>query len=199
MTDPSALGRALVAIQARIGDEAKLFALVGGLAVSARAEPRFTRVVDLAVGVRDDAEAEALIYSLTRVGYHTLATVEHETLRRLATVRMRSPEGPVVDLLFASSGIEHETVTRASALSVPSVGVVNVARAEELVAMKVLSMRRGRPQDAIDALRLLEIADLDLAAVRQNLSLITERGFHRRQDLEAKLQQVLEDLRDIED
>ena len=35
-------------------------ALVGGLAVSARAEPRFTRDVDLAVAVVSDDEAERL-------------------------------------------------------------------------------------------------------------------------------------------
>ena len=36
-------------------------ALVGGLAVSARAEPRFTRDVDFAVAVGSDKEAEQLI------------------------------------------------------------------------------------------------------------------------------------------
>jgi hypothetical protein len=35
------------------------FALVGGLAVSARAEPRMTRDADLAVVVNDDHDAEA--------------------------------------------------------------------------------------------------------------------------------------------
>jgi hypothetical protein len=37
------------------------FALVGGLAVSVRTEPRFTRDADRAVAVTSDAEAEALI------------------------------------------------------------------------------------------------------------------------------------------
>ncbi len=40
------------------------FALVGGLAVSARAEPRFTRELDVAVAVRNDEEAEAIINGL---------------------------------------------------------------------------------------------------------------------------------------
>ena len=34
------------------------WALIGGLAVAVRAEPRFTRDVDLAVTVADDREAE---------------------------------------------------------------------------------------------------------------------------------------------
>ena len=33
------------------------FALIGGLAVSARTEPRFTRDADLAVAVESDAQA----------------------------------------------------------------------------------------------------------------------------------------------
>jgi len=45
------------------------FALVGGLAVSARTEPRFTRDADLAVALADDAEAEALIHSLRAHDY----------------------------------------------------------------------------------------------------------------------------------
>jgi hypothetical protein len=37
------------------------FALIGGLAVSARVEPRFTRDLDFAVAVEGDADAEALV------------------------------------------------------------------------------------------------------------------------------------------
>ena len=40
------------------------FALVGGLAVSARTEPRFTRGADLAVALASNAEAKALIRDL---------------------------------------------------------------------------------------------------------------------------------------
>lgn len=43
------------------------FALVGGLGVSARTEPRFTRDADVAVALANDAEAEALIAAR---GYH---------------------------------------------------------------------------------------------------------------------------------
>lgn len=63
------------------------FALVGGLAVSIRAEVRFTRDVDLAVVVDDDADAEALVRELSTAGYRPLAMVEHEIMKRLSTVR----------------------------------------------------------------------------------------------------------------
>ena len=45
------------------------FALVGGLAVTIRATPRFTQDADLAVAVSSDAEAERLIANLRSVGY----------------------------------------------------------------------------------------------------------------------------------
>lgn len=185
---------ALRAIRDHLLARRRSYALVGGLALAARAEPRFTRDVDLAVGVADEADAEGLVWELRRLGYRPIATVAHETLKRLATVRLGSPEGPVVDLLFASSGIEPEVIARATPVDVMEVGSVLVTRAEELLSMKVLSMSKRRRQDRVDALSLLEMADVDLHAVRQNLALIAERGFHRDQDLLAKLQGLLDEI-----
>ena len=108
MTEATAPELALAAIVRSLSDRSKRFALVGGLAVSVRAEVRFTRDVDVVVAVLDDAEAEHLVYQLRTEGYTAVATVEHETQRRLSTVRLRSPSGVTVDLLFASSGIEPE-------------------------------------------------------------------------------------------
>lgn len=63
-----------------------------------------------------------------------------------------------------------------------------VARAEELLALKVLSMTEGRPQDRMDAESLLAVnPDLDLETVRDLLARITARGFNRGQDLDEKL------------
>ena len=80
------------------------FALIGGLAVSARTEPRFTQDADLAVAVASDAEAEALVHSLGLLDYHVRSVLEQEAAGRLATVRLAcsaDPQPPVVDLLFA--------------------------------------------------------------------------------------------------
>lgn len=95
----------------------KSWALVGGLAVGARAEPRTTRDVDLAIAVADDQEAESLVFRLQSLGYAVLVVLEQDATGRLATVRLRPPSEPeggvLVDLLFASSGIEPE-ITRAA-------------------------------------------------------------------------------------
>jgi hypothetical protein len=187
--------RALVAIATALRTRRRSFAVVGGLAVSARCEPRFTRDVDIAVAVEDDADAEALVHELGLAGYRPVATVGHDVRKRLATVRLLSPEGVVVDLLFASSGIEPELVARATDVELPATGLIPVAMAEDLLAMKVLSMRDTRLQDRMDAQRLLEFVDgLDLNLVRSTLELITKRGFNREQDLDAKLNAVIEEV-----
>lgn len=183
---------ALKRVLADLARDKREVALVGGLAVSVRAEVRFTRDVDLAVAVVDDADAEALVAALSGTGYTAVATVEQDAVGRLSTVRMLSPDGVKVDLLFASSGIESEIVARASVVFVPSVGAVPVAEAEELLAMKTLSLTPRRLQDRIDAQRLISRnPDLDLARVRANLDLISERGFARGEKLHDKLDSVL--------
>ena len=45
------------------------FALVGGIAVSVRAEPRFTRDADFAMAVSTDSEAEHITFQMQRLGY----------------------------------------------------------------------------------------------------------------------------------
>ena len=109
------------------------FALIGGLGVSARTEPRFTRDVDWAVAVRGDPEAESVVHDLVEAGYSILMTVEQDVTHRLATVRLlppdEAPTGVVADLLFASSGVEPELVAAADAMEILPGIRVPVARA----------------------------------------------------------------------
>ncbi len=191
--DPGASLGQIASELVRLG---KRFAVVGGFGVSLRAEVRFTRDVDIALKVRDDGEVELLILELRAKRYDVIAVVEHDKARRLATVRLRDSAGVTVDLLAASCGIEAEIVDRATDVLIEAVGSVPVAEAEELLAMKVLSMDERRLQDRIDAIRLVEVnPDLDLARVRDDLRLIETRGFGRNQNLGAKLDDILERVR----
>jgi predicted nucleotidyltransferase len=184
--------RALAHVAEELRRRGYAFALIGGLGVSIRGEVRFTRDVDLAVHVGNDAEVEQLVRDLAMVGYAPLAVVEQDDTGRLATVRLRSPSGVVVDLLAASSGIEEEVVARARDVAIEGAGPIPVARAEELLALKVLSMTEKRPQDRMDAEALVAAnPGLDVGAVRALLALIVARGFHRGQDLGAKLDALL--------
>lgn len=178
-------------------DRQQKWALVGGLAVSVRARPRFTNDLDVAVAVETDQVAESLIYDLTLQGYRVLACLEHEGLARLSTVRLlpkgQDEEGIVVDLLFASSGIEPELAAAATALeALPGVRVP-VATLGHLLALKILAMDDvRRPQDRADILALLEYADAEeLNRAQESVSLITARGFHRSKNLNDLLQSFL--------
>lgn len=181
---------------AAVGEEGFRVALIGGLAVSARSEPRFTRDVDLAVAVDSDADAEKLVARLLARGYRVLAQIEQEQTGRLATVRLSPPgehaSGLVVDLLFASSGIEPELVQAAEALQLSAAVAVPVAKLEHLLALKVLSRDDDtRPQDRADIVSLLAEANpSDLAGCRRALSLITERGYARGRLLLASLEEL---------
>ena len=188
----SRLEVALRAIATELDRTRRGWALVGGLAVSARAEPRFTRDLDLVVAVPDDREAEAVTRGLLASGYRVLATLEQEAAGRLATVRLASrgeeAEGVVVDLLFASSGIEPEVAGRAELLEILPGLRVPVARAGHLLALKVLAVSPERPQDEVDIVALLRDATpADLEEARAAAALIVERGYHRGRDLSADL------------
>jgi hypothetical protein len=56
----NSLEAALRRVASELDARGRRWALVGGLAVSARAEPRTTRDVDIVVDVQDDADAEDL-------------------------------------------------------------------------------------------------------------------------------------------
>lgn len=168
------------------------WALVGGLAVSARREPRFTRDVDLAVSVDDDADAERVVHALAQRGFDIETVIEQRRVERLATARIRSTDPHdrwvLVDLLFASSGIEPEIVAAADAIEVQTGMVVPVARVGHLIALKLLASDEDRPQDELDLHALLaEARDEDIQLAMEAASQIQTRGFHRNRDLVAIL------------
>lgn len=171
------------------------WALVGGLAISVRTEPRFTRDVDLAVSAGDDERAEAIVSHLVGDGYRVEAIVEQEAADRIATVRLRregAGEEPYLDLLFASSGIEDRIVEAAEELEVLPGVSIGVASAEHLLATKILAVEEARPQDRADAIALAET--LDAAGVeraRRALGEIEARGFHRGRDLTKLLNEIV--------
>jgi len=177
-------------------------AVVGGLAVSARTEARFTRALDLAVAVSGDADAELLVRQLIASGYGVVAMIEQEATGRFATARLVPPGGDaeavVVDLLFASSGIEPEIVAHATELEIWPGTFGKVARTGHLIALKVLSRDpRRRPQDQVDLVALIAAADADERVLAFDAArLIEERGFARGRQLVEDLRRLLADLSD---
>lgn len=165
------------------------WALVGGLAISAYVEPRFTRDIDIAVSVETDEDAEHFIHSWGARGFAIDTVIEQDATDRLATVRSHRSSASdaeiVVDLLFASSGIEVEIADEARSLEIIPDLVVPVARPAHLFALKLLSIDLDRrPQDLIDLDHLSElIVGAEHAAARQAIELIKTRGYHRGRNL----------------
>jgi predicted nucleotidyltransferase len=168
------------------------WALVGGLAVSARAVPRFTKDLDFAVAVENDGEAEDVVHRLRARGYEPLEVLEQDYVERLSGVRLaRKGSDVIVDLLFASSGIENEVVASADRLEVLPRLTVPVATTAHLIALKVLA---GRSQDLTDLGYLVaEASSTDLDDAREATKLIQIRGFNREQDVTADLEQLIAD------
>ena len=89
----------------------------------------------------------------------------------------------LIDLLFASSGIERELATAAVRID-----GVPVARVGHLLALKVLSESERRLQDRIDIQELAKVAtDEDWRTAVAMVRLIKERGFHRGRALVTRL------------
>ena len=197
------LETALIRLDADLRKLRCRWALVGGMAVSARARPRTTQDVDVAIAVSGDHEAERVVATLRAFGYEVRSIVEQTTRGRLATVRLLPPaevanpmgvdeEETLVDLLFASSGIEPEVVGAADRLTILPGFDVPVATTGHLLALKVLSEQDNRPQDRMDAIALIQSAGVrDLQDAREAIELIIRRGFDRGKDLRATLAGVL--------
>jgi len=199
LADPmNLLEQALRDIVADLESMQVAWALVGGLAVGVRAEPRTTRDVDVVVSVATDAEAEGLLRELQSRGYRIRSIVEHDVEHRLATARLgaKQPAELLIDLLFASSGIEPEIVSRADSLEILPGFVARVARIGDLVALKVLARDdRTRPQDLDDIRALLaEATPEDIDEARSALALIARRGYGRGRALIELFEEVVGDF-----
>jgi Nucleotidyl transferase AbiEii toxin, Type IV TA system len=169
------------------------WALIGGLAISVRSVPRFTKDLDFAVAVADDSGAEDVVHRLRGRGYQPVEVLEQTYTERLSGVRLeRGGSDVVVDLLFASSGIENEVVASATRLQVLPRLSAPVATTGHLIALKILA---GRNQDLTDLGALIPAASAgDLDTAREAVRLIQARGFNREQDVASDLDKLISDL-----
>lgn len=180
---------AIEATKRVLDEEARAHALIGGLAISARATPRFTDDVDFALSCSDD-DAEALIRSFVRRGFTIDALLMTKSTNRIATVRLKPPGSEVlVDLLFDFTGIEREIVGSATKAEVHPGFQAPVATIPHLIAMKVLAFRK---KDLLDLESLFEAAgSADLALARKAVDAISRAGKEPKRDLSADLERLL--------
>ncbi len=190
------LQRALIRLAADLRRLDVRWALIGGLAVSARAEPRTTKDVDLAVAVEGNPELESLVRDLLARGYRISSPPhEHLDLDRIASVHLQAPGtgGVIVDLLAATSGIEPEVVAAAEPFEVYAGFTAPLVTTGHLLALKTLA---GRFQDLADFQNLIQHSEnRHLQEARDAMDLITRRGFNRGKDLQAEFMRLLKIVR----
>ncbi len=185
---------ALLRLQVDLRHLGLRWAVVGGLAVSLRGEPRTTHDLDINVVVASDDQAESVVRGFMSRGYLFQWAREHEDLNRLMIVRLMAggskAPGVDVDLMFASSGIEDEVVAAAETLEILPGVFAPVATTAHLLALKTLA---GRTKDVTDFATLVQHAsERDLSDAREALELISRRGFDRGKDLQADFARLWE-------
>ena len=201
MSHASQLAQTLSQVSVHLSALSYDWALVGGLAISARCEPRFTHDLDLAISVASDEQAELLTFKLIRRGAQMSFLLDQDEQGRLSMVRLLMGSSSVspVDLLFASSGIEAEVIQGATHLEVFSQVYAPVASIAHLAALKLLSASHKRLKDLADLSALREVAtEEDCKFTQEACALITQRGFHRGLDLSARFDRWLNGLLPLE-
>ncbi|HVS00280.1 MAG TPA: nucleotidyl transferase AbiEii/AbiGii toxin family protein [Thermoanaerobaculia bacterium] len=190
------LSEALIRVETDLRAFGVRWALIGGLAVAVRAQPRQTWDVDVVLAFSEEAEVDRVVRNLRGRGYRDHPTepmLQDRRTKRVIGVRLLVPSESqselIVDLLFASAGVEPEIIAAAELLEVFPGVAVPVVRSGDLLALKVLA---GRPKDLMDAEMLLErMSPADLQQTRETLELIDRRGFHQGKDLQLELTRIL--------
>jgi hypothetical protein len=127
-------------------------ALIGGHAVNAWAEPRFTADIDVTVAADADG-IEAVRRALLSLGYRVVRAVGAELPSGPDFLRLaRGPDDPPIDLQAAKTGFQKEVIRRARPGRPP------IATPEDLIVLKLIA---HRPKDIADLRSLIAIPALD--------------------------------------
>ncbi len=154
MNDP--LHRTLADAVRFLEGEGRAHAVVGGIAVSVRGQPRATTDVDLVIAADVDRALE-LLRGLDGSPFLPLFEGADEVVEQSFILPMRHvATGIRVDLAIGLSGFEQQVIARAETIRVGD-QVISVATAEDLLLMKLLA---ARPQDEQDV-RGITVAQQD--------------------------------------
>lgn len=163
---PPTLAPALKAVMRWLTSERIAGTLIGGVAVSIRGQPRFTKDVD-AVILADDLGWERAVESAARYG---LVPRVEDVLKFASRSRMlllrHEASGVEVDVSLGALPFERQAIDRSTVVTVGRMRL-RVASAEDLVIMKALARR---PKDFVDIDSILDVhRDLDLDRIRHYL------------------------------
>ncbi len=135
-------------------------ALIGGHAVNAWIEPRFTADVDFTVEAAP-TKLEAVVKALVDAGYRVTREVGGGQVSGPDFVRFaRGADDPPLDLQVAKTAYQAEVLRRAR----PIAAGIAIATVEDLIVLKLIA---NRPKDLIDLRNLVALADLEWAYIER--------------------------------
>lgn len=150
----------LAALSSMLEREAIEYALIGGHAVNAWLEPRFTADVDIVVAAGSD-DFDRLKRVLAGEGF--TVTGEHGADQPSGPdfVRLESDGSPLVlEVQAAKTLFQQEVIRRAS---IGAAGA-RIATVEDLIVMKLIA---DRAKDQVDLLGLVELPDIDWSYIER--------------------------------
>jgi len=147
------------------------FAVIGGVAVSIRAVPRYTADVDAVIWT-SHSDLQDLVVKLRGFGFATRAQDPIGFARRNRLILLEDPEGVHVDLSIGGLPFEENTIRNADRIQVENDLSIPVAGVESLIVMKAIA---SRPKDLEDIRNLLATnAPVDQSKVLTTVSEFAE-------------------------
>lgn len=138
--------------QAALVEAGVRYAVIGGCARNAYAEPRATKDVDFVVDAGADGYA-AVVRALAARGFHHASAVSDSESVVPDLALYRDTAGRRVDILYAKTSFERAALDR-SAPESPYLGMlVPVVSPEDLIVYKLVA---GRTQDLADVREILK-------------------------------------------
>jgi hypothetical protein len=185
-----ALSRTLGDLKAFLEARRIPYAVIGGMAVSVRGEPRQTADIDLVAAI-DVPQGLELLATLPGGPFEPLLEEAADLLAVAFVLPMRHRDtGVKVDLALALTGFEEAAITRATPVLLLGQSVP-VITGEDLLLMKLLA---GRPRDESDAAALVARSghSLDWDFLRRTAAALSEATG---QDVASRLAQSEATLR----
>ena len=148
----------LVTLSRMLEREGIDYALIGGHAVNAWLEPRFTGDVDIVVAAGSD-DFDRLKRILADQGFTVTREYGAEQPSGPDFVRFESASSPlVIEVQAAKTRFQGEAIRRAT----PGASGARIATVEDLIVMKLIA---DRPKDQVDLVGLVTLPEIDWAYV----------------------------------
>ena len=125
------------------------YAIIGGVAVSIRAVPRYTEDVDAVVWV-DDSRRSEFLAQITKRGLRPRASDPLGFARKNRLLLLTDEDGVHVDLSFGVLPFEEEMIRNAEPIEIAEGCTASIATARALVLMKAVAWRSKDLHDIVE-------------------------------------------------